>query len=177
LLRLTRGFIKTLIPNLYQAALQVPAIRDFVQKAKHGDEFGNVIKGKTISNQDKAYIVKQFGSNLQIFIDICKAKGITPVLMTMFSRITDNPDKLVLNAVKQLRVDLDYQAFKDLFDNFNETIRRKAHENGVMVIDLARHIPQDSDHMYDITHLTGNGCGKAAEIISSDLSPLLSLKN
>lgn len=173
-LHLIRDFIKNFIPNIYMAALQVTFIREFVQSAKYGDEFADVKGGKVISDQDKAKIINEFGTNLQLFIDICQTKGITPVLMTMPSRVKDIPDDIIFKAVKMLRVDLNYREFKELFDNMNETIRSKAHENGIMVIDLARQIPQDPDHMYDIVHLTDKGCKRAAEIISGDLSPLLS---
>ncbi|RJR34303.1 MAG: SGNH/GDSL hydrolase family protein, partial [Deltaproteobacteria bacterium] len=107
----------------------------------------------------------------------CKTKGVTPVLMTMASRVKDIPDEIILKAVKLLKVDLTYQEFKELFDSINETIRSKAHENGIPVIDLARQIPQDRDHLYDMVHLTDKGCQRAAEIISSNLSTLLSNKN
>lgn len=171
LLHVARCLIKNFIPNIYMAAL--PAIREFVRKAKYGDEYANVKSDKVISDQDKADIIKLFKMNLQLFIDICKTKGVTPILMTMASRITDNPDKIILTEAK-LRVKLDYRNFKNLFENMNETIRRKARENGIMLIDLARQIPQDREHIYDIVHLTDKGSQRAAKIISSHLLPLLS---
>jgi len=176
-LGLIRIFMKKLIPNIYQAALQRIDIRRYVQRAMYGDEFAYISKGKVISEEDKIKVLKEFGVNLQLFIDICKIKGIAPVLMTMASRLKDNPDKIILNETKQLRVDISYQNFKELFDKMNETIRRKARENGILVIDLARHIPQDRDYIYDSVHLTDRGCIKAAEIISSNLIPLLSKAN
>jgi len=177
LFRLLGGFIKKFLPNLSHALLQVPIIAENVQTGQYGDEFADIRNRKVISDQDKAYIINEFGENIQIFIYICKAKGIIPVLMTMPSRIKDNPDKIILNAVNKLRVDLDYQEFKVLFDCMNEVIRCKANENGIMVIDLATQIPQDGDYMYDIVHLTENGCTKVAEVVSNKLYHLLSKTN
>ena len=174
---LIRILMKKLIPNLYQAALQFIDIRRYVQRAMYGDEFAYITKGKQISEKEKSKIIKEFKTNLQLFIDICKIKGISPVLMTMASRLKDNPDEVTLKEIKRLRVDLSYQDFKELFDNMNEAIRSKANENGIMVIDLARQIPQDRDYIYDCVHFTDKGSVKAAEIISSNLAPLLSQAN
>ena len=62
---------------------------------------------------------------------------------------------------------------KILFDMFNESIRKKAKENNIMVIDLAKEIPQEKEFMYDIVHHNDNGSIKSAEIISEQLTPLV----
>ena len=45
--------------------------------------------------------------------------------------------------------------------------------NGVLVIDLARLIPQESEYMYDVVHLKTAGSQLAARIISEQLQPLV----
>jgi hypothetical protein len=76
-----------------------------------------------------------------------------------------------------IRVDkgngISYQEFKSLFDKFNDAVRRKAAENGVFLIDLAKEIPPDRAYLYDIVHYNGNGSKRAAEIIKNHLKPVL----
>jgi hypothetical protein len=116
-------------------------------------------------------MVEQFEMNLQSFIYLCKARNIIPVIMTMSSRFKEKPDKIVADAVKGSG--LDYGQFKDIFDTFNESIRKKAKENNIMVIDLAKKIPQEKEILYDIVHHNDNGSIKSAEIISEQLAPLV----
>ncbi|MDO9533341.1 MAG: SGNH/GDSL hydrolase family protein [Deltaproteobacteria bacterium] len=146
------------------------SIRSFRKSdAKANDEFA-ATRGKPIPI-DKHLLVEQFEMNLQSLIYLCKARNIIPVIMTMSSRFKEKPDKIVADAVKDTGVD--YGQFKDLFDTFNESIRKKAKENNIMVIDLARKIPQEKEFMYDIVHHNDNGSIKSAEIISEQLAPLV----
>ena len=64
----------------------------FAGKPK-GDEFRGVRGQKITIDQD--LLVREFSLNLQTFINICRARGITPVLMTQASRFTDHPDPLI----------------------------------------------------------------------------------
>ena len=66
------------------------------------DEFKQVRGRKIEVNQDQ--LVPEFTLNLQTFINICRARGITPVLMTMPSRLKDHPDPLIARLMKGLEV-------------------------------------------------------------------------
>ena len=91
--------------------------------------------------------------------------------MTMASRLTDKPDKIIAHTVK--KTPLEYAQLKGLFDAFNETIRRLGRENQVQVIDLAKEVPQTREYLYDLVHYNDHGAIKAAEIISEQLTPLV----
>ena len=116
-------------------------------------------------------MVEQFEMNLQTFITICKIRKITPVLMTMASRFTENPDKAIMDRFQT--VVISYQEYKRLFDLFNDSIRRKAIENDILLIDLATTMPQKKDYIYDVIHYNNDGSIKASEIIKDKLKPLL----
>ena len=122
-------------------------------------------------NYNAAEMVEQFEMNLQTFITICKIRKITPVLMTMASRFTENPDKAIMDRFKT--VVISYQEYKRLFDLFNDSIRRKASENDILLIDLAATMPQKKDYIYDVIHYNNYGSMKASEIIKDKLKPLL----
>ena len=74
------------IPNLSR---ELKKMFPFGRKAK-GDEFQGVRGQKITIDQD--LLVREFSLNLQTFINICRARGIIPVLMTQASRFTDHPD-------------------------------------------------------------------------------------
>ena len=136
---------------------------------KSNDEFAKMRKTKV--NYNTSEMVEQFEMNLQTFIAICKIRKIIPVLMTMASRFTENPDKAIIDRFKGVGVS--YQEYKHFFELFNDSIRKKAHENDILLIDLAAAIPQEKKYIYDVIHYNDYGSIKAAEIIKNKLKPLL----
>ncbi|HZK14621.1 MAG TPA: SGNH/GDSL hydrolase family protein, partial [Desulfobaccales bacterium] len=87
------------------------------------DEFHGV-RGKKITI-DQDMLVREFSLNLQTFINICRAREITPVLMTQASRLTESPDPLIKKLMRKLEVNqgITYADFKGAFDRLNQTIR------------------------------------------------------
>ena len=134
-----------------------------------GDEFAQVRGKKLVINQSE--LTGQFEMNLQCFIYLCKARNIVPVLMTMASRLKATPDKVIADGIRE--AGLDYAEFKALFEAFNDAIRRKALENHIMLIDLAKGIPPEREYFYDVVHHNPKGSVKAAEIIIEHLQPLV----
>jgi hypothetical protein len=158
------------IPNLAAALHNFDKSFRGLRKSKQppADEFAKT-RGQPLVFDPPAMLA-QFNMNLQSFIYLCQARHITPVLMTQSSRFKDHPDRIIADAVKD--VGLDYHQFKDLFDSFNDAIRRKAHENQVLLIDLAQALPQEKEYLYDIVHHNDQGSIKTAQIISEQLQPL-----
>jgi GDSL-like Lipase/Acylhydrolase family len=167
------------IPNIAAALHNLDKSARLFFKSNHKvpDEFAQTRGCRVVV--DKQVMLAQFEMNLQSFVYLCKARNIVPVLMTMSSRFKEKPDKIVADAVKDIGVD--YKQFKDLFDSFNDSIRKKARENNIWLIDLAEAIPQEKEFLYDIVHHNDNGSIKTAQIISNHLIPLgrmlLSQKN
>jgi len=64
--------------------------------------------------------------------------------------------------------------FKEIYDQFNDTILEVGKANQVMVIDLARLIPPGNrPNMYDVVHVKPAGSHLAAQIISEHLQKLV----
>jgi lysophospholipase L1-like esterase len=160
------------IPNLH-AATRILSKKIFGKKVKDQDDEFAYIRGKKLT-VDQAAILDEFKMNLQTFINICRARRITPVLMTQFNRYKPNPDPKVLKAMQGFASDsgIPVSAFMDLYAKFNQAIREVGKENGVLVIDLANLIPQDKQYMYDVVHLNTRGSRLAAQLISEGLLPL-----
>src|SRR5450759_3186385 len=122
-----------------------------------GDEFHGVRGKKTTIDQD--LLVREFSLNLQTFINICRAREITPVLMTQASRLTESPDPLIQKSMRSLEVSqgITYTEFKAAFDRLNQTIREVGAKNQVLVIDLAREIPPVKENICDVAHFNDQG--------------------
>lgn len=156
-------------PNLARA---VKSIFHSGRKGK-GDEFKDV-RGKKIT-VDQDLLVREFTLNLQTFINICRARGITPVLMTQASRLTDNPDPLIKRMMHNLETTqgITYADFKGAFDRLNQTIREVGAKNGVLVIDLAKEIPPLKENICDVAHFNDQGSRLVAAQIAARLTPVI----
>jgi hypothetical protein len=138
------------------------------------DEFKQA-RGRKIQ-VDKQKLVSEFSMNLQTFINISRARKITPVLMTMANRLKDHPDPFILSVERttvETGTGLNYKDFKDLVDLFNQTIREVAAANSVFVIDLDRKVPKEKELMYDFVHLNDTGCKYVSDIIAAELYPVV----
>lgn len=161
------------IPNLH-AATRILSKKIFGKKVKDPDDEFAYMRGKKLTI-DEAAIINEFKMNLQTFINICRARKITPVLMTQFNRYKPNPDPKILAAMQGFESDsgISVGEYMALYAKFNEAIREVGKQNGVQVIDLANLIPQDKKYIYDVVHLNTKGSQLAAQVISDQLKPLV----
>jgi lysophospholipase L1-like esterase len=159
------------IPNLYRQ------LRNLLPVGLGGvyrkDEF-KTVRGKKIEI-NTADLVSEFSMNLETFINICRSRKITPVLMTMPSRLQENPDLYIKRFMQRLEdvQGVTYQDFKQAFDRFNETIREVGARNQVVVIDLAAKIPQEKKYLQDLVHYSDDGSTMVANLVRESLQPLL----
>lgn len=161
------------IPNLH-AATRILSHKIFGKRVKEQDDEFAYIRGKKLT-VDQAAMINEFKMNLQTFIAICRARKITPVLMTQFNRLKADPDPKVLKAIQGFQSDskIPVSEFIGLYAKFNDAIREVGKANGVLVIDLAALIPQDKQYMYDEVHLNDQGSQLAAQLISDRLRSLV----
>jgi hypothetical protein len=137
------------------------------------DEFAGA-RGKKLI-YDQAKMVHDFAADLRTIVCTCKAWGIVPVLMTQANRITAHPDPVVATYIGRYsrETGISYEQFKELYDAFNDTIREVGQKNQVMVIDLAREVPQDKKYLYDLVHFNDAGSQLAAQIIAARLKGVI----
>jgi GDSL-like Lipase/Acylhydrolase family len=162
----------TYIPNLH-AAIRVLSHKIFKKHRDSDDEFGRERGKRRVLHE--ARLLNQFKMNLQTFINICRARKITPVLMTQFNRVKANPDEKIRKMLEKFASDtkIPISKFNEIYSKFNEAILEVGQANQVMVIDLAHLIPQKAEYMYDVVHLKTAGSRLAAQIISAHLRQLL----
>jgi lysophospholipase L1-like esterase len=167
---LLKQAVKRFVPNLFS---RIRAVKNRVLLESQMDEFKN-IRGTKISI-DKNRMQDEFRMNLQTFINICSARNITPVLMTQQNRFKERAQGIIYNAAKTFKSDygIEYNDYKETYDLFNETIRDVGKENNVLVIDLAKEIPQEQEYIYDSVHLNDTGSRLAAQIITRELKKII----
>jgi hypothetical protein len=95
--------------------------------------------------------------------------------MTQANRLKENPDDTIREILGKLEKDfgIKYSEYRHVYNAFNETIRTVGEANGVLVIDLAKLVPQEKEYMYDGIHFNDNGSKYAAGIIAGKLQVLL----
>lgn len=164
------------IPHITQQVFRMK--KRLLGKDEEVDEFAHVnVEHLIIDEAYKKYMISEYRKNLQMFIGICRARDITPVLMTQASRFKENPDPVIFNHFDHLidkrKLNLDYYGLKELYDTFNQTIRDVGRDNDVLVIDLARHIPQKKGFIADAVHYNDTGSQLAAQIISNKVYKII----
>lgn len=137
------------------------------------DEFAH-IRGKAI-RIEATRLTNEFRSNLQIFIDICRARHIQPVLMTLFNWYEPEPHPLVKELLSDMENDfgITYESYYDIFTKFNQTIRDTGQRHGVTVIDLDRLLPKNLELTYDLGHLNNDGSALVAQIVTEQLLTII----
>lgn len=124
-------------------------------------------KDRAFDPAEQARILRLFRENLELFIQIARAKGAIPVLMTQANRIEDDP------AFDTGRGEAFSRVYRDLYIRFNETIRATARAHQIALVDLAHEVPASPEYLYDVVHVTGAGSRKIAAAVSKALETLL----
>lgn len=120
--------------------------------------------------QQSEKMIKDFKQNLKIFVNIAKAKKITPVLMTQANRIESDPDFTNERGKEASKL------YQQQYIKFNQSIRDVAKQENVLMIDLAKLIPADEKYIYDVVHFNQAGSELVANEISKSLIDFINNK-
>ena len=75
--------------------------------------------------------------------------------------------------ISKLTVDDAKEIYRDLYAKFNDRIRRVALKNNVLMVDLAKKVPQEREYIYDDVHVNNKGSVLESEIIAESISAYL----
>lgn len=138
--------------------------RWFTERPPHSSELRTGAADPKVLDQTS--LVGRFKKNLQTFINICRARRITPILMTEPQRLTD-----IGATGADHRPQL--PDVGELFTRFNQAIREVGADNEVRVIDLALQVPTAPEYLDDLGNVTEQGAKTMAKIIATDLKVLI----
>ena len=165
-----KNIIHKVIPNIYKKT-QILKNKFFKQSNVQLDEFAHLRGKRLLIDKDK--ILGKFAKNLRVFINISKAYGVTPVLMTQANRFKDIPDRVIIDNWKlEKDFGITYKEYREIYLQMNQVIRQIGVSNSVMVIDLEKEVPQNNEYMYDPVHFNDNGSTYVAKIIANNLGKL-----
>ncbi len=165
----SKDFFQLLLPQLTLRFEQVMASTTTSEIIDEWRDYRN--KAIDLSVKRLETLLGKYEANLLTFIAICRSRGITPVLMTQANRYTSKPSQYVLKALKSIREQnsVPYADWLRAYNSFNDKVREVGKANNVLVIDLAKQIPQSKQYLYDTVHLNEAGSKLAADIIASAL--------
>ena len=140
----------------------------------------------TVSPEAQAAIMQDHQDNclqsykqrLEKLLTICREHNIIPVLMTqpvLYGNVAD-PTTGVNLEHRLVAKDMDGAAAWKVLELYNDVTRRVGHDQGVLVIDLARELPKDSRYFFDVIHFTNAGAETVADLIAAPLTPFLARK-
>jgi hypothetical protein len=138
--QISRALKDFLIPNSY---FYIKVVIDNYLKENSNDEFF----GYDRFSVELSDIKSTFKSSIVSFVEVSKAWGINPILMTQMSRSMGKKD-------------FEYQ------NSFNNIVRNIGKQYDVLVIDLDKELSEKEEYIYDNVHLNTNGSKKAASIIT-----------
>lgn len=170
-----KGLFKTTYPNIYQ---RIHLLKESIihpqeqQQTEPWDEWAD--RRHMIIKRDFEFMQKEFRWALQMLVTACKTYDIIPLLMTQANRLKEKPDEVILKSMEpMLNAGITYETFKKEYDRFNEIIREVAKTNEIPLIDLAKLVPQEKEHLYDTFHYNDSGSKFVANIIAKELIDII----
>ena len=129
----------------------------------------------------KTYVEKYvplFEVRLRRLLKITRDNGMDPVLLTqpvVYGKLVDDVTGVDFSD-KAVGYGLNGEVGRDILTLYNNVTRRVGREKGVLVIDLAREMPQSSTYYYDLMHFSNEGNDQLATIVAQQLTPYLAKK-
>lgn len=122
--------------------------------------------------------LKAYRSRLQQLADTCLAWHILPIFITQPNQFGTGKDPvtgadLELFPTDSTDHDMNGKLIWNILEQYNEVARRLCAAKNLPLIDLAHMMPKNSLFYYDMSHFTNEGAEKVADLVSSQLTPIL----
>ncbi len=152
--------------------------------AKYSKEQGELLN--PIFNKDKDVLESRtinYENRLKKIIKICKDNGINPVFITQPAVYGFSIDETTGADLEKIIIHDWTEAIPrsgkykwQILEMFNDITRKVAVENEVLLIDLAKELPKNTDYFYDYIHYSEKGAEEVAKVINKSLCPYLQYK-
>lgn len=136
--------------------------------------------------EEAAYLKKHqqalpgYENRLKQLIEMCRRNRIEPVLITqpmLAGPVADDVTHVDLARVKvSTHCRCNGEMWWNALEMYNDVTRKVAHDNNVVLVDLAKELPKSSRYFYDFVHFTNDGAQRVADIIDNSLCPALASK-
>ena len=164
-----KAFFRATLPELYLRLKRVKNLA-ITQPTSGRDEWAHLRGRKVVYQLEK--MLGDFKRSLTTFCKVCKIHDIQPVLMTQANRLTNEPSApLMLDFKARLGgIGIPFKEWKEIYDSFNQAVRDVARDRGVLLIDLAELVPQNSEYIHDFVHFNDEGSEFVANVIARELA-------
>jgi lysophospholipase L1-like esterase len=115
---------------------------------------------------------------LKRLLKITRQNGMDPILVTqpvVYGKLVDDVTGVDFSD-KAVGYGLNGEVGWDILNLYNDVTRKVGREEGVLVVDLARELPQSSLYYYDLMHYSNQGNARVAAILARHLTPYLAEK-
>ena len=134
-------------------------------------------RGERLLRRHRHEYVRPFRERVLELVRLCRAAGITPVLLTQPALYGPAIDPET--GVDLARVEVDAARRWDgalawaVLEAYNDATRQVAADEGVALVDLARDLPKSSRLFYDFHHFTNEGAAAVGRRVAEVLCPEL----
>jgi len=131
--------------------------------------------GERLVDEHRSKYLPGFTSRLAQIVEMSRAAGIEPVLMTQPALYGDGVDPTTGVALDTAAVGgiTNGHVQWRVLDMYNDVTRETSARSHVSLVDLARRLPKDSKYFSDWIHYTNEGAVLVGDIVFSHLEPRL----
>lgn len=170
--------VAALIANLYRSAnaYRQGLMHQKIDLKEQGDyDAPPEAQRKYLAETAADRYVRGFEERIRQLVKVSKANGIQPVLVTQPLLAGGGIDDVTGVDLSRVRVNpnANGKMWWECMEVYNDVTRRVGRENGVTVVDLGRELPKSSRMFYDFIHFNAEGAQQVANIIYTDLCPVL----
>ncbi|MES1220084.1 MAG: SGNH/GDSL hydrolase family protein [Bacteroidota bacterium] len=181
-----KGFLKSVLNhtelgrtafNFYH--VQIAYKKGLIHRDMNIAELTDVILPDSVINRRIAFeqnFVNAYKERIDKIVSMCLEAGIQPVLITqpsLFGSYVDSASHISMgNKWYKNGSNNDNSLLEEkVLEMYNDVLR--SFSNKIIVVDLARQMPKNSLYYYDFIHYTNAGAKKIAEILFSNLAPVI----
>jgi hypothetical protein len=134
--------------------------------------------GAALKREHQEKYLTPFQERVEKLIVLARESGIEPVFLTQPALYGNGVDEITGVDLRTVKVtpEMNGKVAWEVLELYNDVIRELGKQAGVLVIDLARELPQEPRYYYDLMHYTQEGSERVAAIIDTHLSPWLARK-
>tara|TARA_Y100000768_G_C23963915_1_gene676847 strand:+ start:36 stop:1361 length:1326 start_codon:yes stop_codon:yes gene_type:complete len=146
-------------------------LKSLINEGKSSFGLEGKITNPILSNSISEDAIKQYKLNLEIFIEICRTIGATPILMTQPRLVSNTNSDADKNKIQYQYVNLNHDTLVDAFNKCDSIIFEIANSHDVDIIDASKYFTGKPELFTDHVHTTKLG----SELIAKKTSHLLEI--
>lgn len=127
-----------------------------------------------LSDQHRTQYLPRYEQRVRQLVETCRSHNIAAVLVTQPALYGPAVDDVTQVDLRRVNVNgMNGNTRWKLLELYNDVTRKVAHEQELLLIDLAVKMPKSSRYYYDYHHFTNDGADVVADLIRAELAAFL----